>query len=60
MLTGSHTYSNYYSAEDRERMGAYFEQRFRLLTQDDEGLGKEYLLKMYANPLINQLAVSAW
>lgn len=60
MLTGSNTYSNYYSAEDRERMGAYFEQRFRLLTQDDEGLGKEYLLKMYANPLINQLAVSAW
>ncbi|HLP96236.1 MAG TPA: hypothetical protein VK168_19470 [Saprospiraceae bacterium] len=60
MLTGSNTYSNYYSAEDRERIGTYFEQRFRLLTQDDEGLGKEYLLKMYANPLINQLAVSAW
>lgn len=60
MLTGSNTYSNYYSAEDRERIGAYFEQRFRLLTQDDEGLGKDYLLKMYANPLVNQLAVSAW
>lgn len=60
MLTGSNTYSNYYSAEDRERIGTYFEQRFRLLTQDDEGLGKDYLLKMYANPLVNQLAVSAW
>lgn len=60
LLTGTNTYSNYYSAEDKEKIGAYFEQRFRLLTQDDEGLGKEYLLKMYANPLINQLAVSAW
>lgn len=60
MLSGTDTYSNYYSAEDKEKIGAYFEQRFRLLTQDDEGLGREFLLKMYANPLINQLAVSAW
>jgi hypothetical protein len=60
MLTGSNTYSNYYSAEDREKIGAYFEQRFQLLTNDDEGLGREYLLKMYANPLINQMAVSVW
>ena len=60
MLTGGDAYSNYYSPEDKEKISAYFEQRFRLLTQDDEGLGREYLLKMYANPLINQLAVSAW
>ncbi|MCC7464894.1 MAG: glycerol acyltransferase [Saprospiraceae bacterium] len=60
MLTGGDAYSNYYSPEDKEKISAYFEQRFRLLTHDDEGLGREYLLKMYANPLINQLAVSAW
>jgi hypothetical protein len=60
MLTGSNAYSNYYSPEDKEKISAYFEQRFRLLTLDDDGLGREYLLKMYANPLINQLAVSAW
>lgn len=58
MLTKTNAFSNYYSAEDREKVSAYFEQRFKLLTNDDEGLGREYLLKMYANPLLNQLAAT--
>ena len=55
LLTRSETFRNYYSGEDREKISAYFDQRFKLLTNDEEGLGQEYLLKMYANPLINQL-----
>lgn len=55
LLTQSDTFRNYYSDEDHEKISAYFDQRFKLLTNDEEGLGQEYLLKMYANPLINQL-----
>ncbi len=56
LLTKTGSFRNYYSAEDREKVSAYFEQRFRLLTNDEEGFGREYLLKMYANPLMNHLA----
>ena len=57
LLTQSDTFRNYYSAEEHTRLLAFFEERFKLLTDDDEGLGRAYLLKMYANPLVNQLAV---
>ena len=55
LLTKTSEFSNRYSDEERASILAYFEQRFRLLKNDPEGLGQEYLLKMYANPLINQL-----
>lgn len=57
LLTQSDTFRNYYSAEEHARLLAFFEERFKLLTDDEEGLGRAYLLKMYANPLVNQLAV---
>ncbi|MBP6812716.1 MAG: 1-acyl-sn-glycerol-3-phosphate acyltransferase [Saprospiraceae bacterium] len=56
LLTKTDAFRNYYSAEEQLRLSAFFEERFKLLTNDEEGLGREYLLKMYANPLINQLA----
>ncbi|MDO8368906.1 MAG: 1-acyl-sn-glycerol-3-phosphate acyltransferase [Saprospiraceae bacterium] len=56
LLTKIEAFRNYYSAEEHTRLLAFFEARFKLLTNDKEGLGREYLLKMYANPLINQLA----
>lgn len=55
LLTKTSEFSNRYSDEERASILAYFEQRLRLLKNDPEGLGQEYLLKMYANPLINQL-----
>lgn len=58
LLTKTSEFSNRYSIEDRAPILAYFEQRFRLLKNDPAGLGQEYLLKMYANPLINQLEAS--
>lgn len=58
LLSQADTYKNYYSAEDYTRFAAFFEDRFKLLTNDEEGLGREYLLKMYANPLVNQLAAT--
>ncbi len=56
LLSKTEAFRNYYSAEEQLRLSAFFEERFKLLTNDEEGLGREYLLKMYANPLINQLA----
>lgn len=56
LLTKTDVFRNYYSADEHTRLSAFFEERFRLLTDDEEGLGREYLLKMYANPLLNQLA----
>jgi len=56
LLTKTDAFRNYYSAEEHTRLVAFFEERFKLLTDDIEGLGREYLLKMYANPLVNQLA----
>lgn len=53
LLTGTLTYSDRYSAEQREQLTAFFEARFASLKQDVEGLGREYLLRMYANPVIN-------
>lgn len=58
LLHKADTFRNYYADSDLEKVSAYFEQRFRLLTDDQEGLGRAYLLKMYANPLVNQLAAS--
>ncbi len=55
LLTKTPSFQNYYAAEEQPRLSAFFEERFRLLTNDEEGLGREYLLKMYANPLVNQL-----
>jgi len=56
LLSKTEAFRNYYSAEEQLRLSAFFEERFKLLTNDEDGLGREYLLKMYANPLINQLA----
>jgi len=56
LLTKTDAFRNYYSAEDKTRLTAFFEERFRLLTDDGARLGREYLLRMYANPLVNQLA----
>ncbi|MFN0214874.1 MAG: glycerol acyltransferase [Saprospiraceae bacterium] len=58
LLTKTDTFRNYYSNEDLEKGAAYFNQRFKLLTNDKEGFGQEYLLKMYANPLINFLTAT--
>jgi glycerol-3-phosphate O-acyltransferase len=58
LLVKTPSFRNYYSSEDFEKCSAYFEQRFKLLTNDEAGLGREYLLKMYANPLLNQLAAT--
>lgn len=40
--------------EEAQKLAAYFEEKSRQLKHDDQGLGRQYLLAMYANPLINQ------
>lgn len=56
LLTQNQAFAQHYSAEERKAITDYFEGRFRRLTNDGEGLGREYLLKMYATPLANRLA----
>jgi hypothetical protein len=46
-------YSVGLTQDDVLREANYFEKKCQLLTNDNEELGKSYLLKMYANPLIN-------
>lgn len=59
LLTQTDMFRNYYSDAAYEQVSAYFAQRFQLLTNDSEGLGQEYLLKMYANPLLNALTAES-
>lgn len=58
LLTKTNVFSHRYSAEERAQLSAFFDERFHLLKNDAEGLGREYLLKMYANPLANFLAAT--
>ncbi|MFN0035424.1 MAG: 1-acyl-sn-glycerol-3-phosphate acyltransferase [Saprospiraceae bacterium] len=53
LLSKSDSWSGYYSPEQHAQYSEFFEERFRCLKNDEDGLGREYLLKMYANPLIN-------
>lgn len=59
LLTNTSAFQHYYAAEEFTRLKAFFEERFKLLTHDEAGLGREYLLKMYANPLVNQMVTEA-
>ena len=59
LLTQTPTFADRYSDEERKQLVAFFEERFARLKNDDEGLGREYLLRMYANPVANQRAATA-
>jgi glycerol-3-phosphate O-acyltransferase len=53
LLKETNTYSSTCLPEDVSRETAIFEKKCQQLTNDKEGLGRKYLLSMYANPLIN-------
>jgi hypothetical protein len=50
-------FTNHYTEQERNELGAFFEQQFQQLEPGDEGQGRKYLLGMYANPLSNYLAL---
>jgi hypothetical protein len=52
-------FKNHYSSQERAAAEAFFQASFEQLKNDQQGLGREYLLKMYANPLRNYLAANA-
>lgn len=56
LLTQNAAFADRYSAEEHERFAAFFEERFARLKNDTEGAGRDYLLRMYANPVVNWLA----
>jgi glycerol-3-phosphate O-acyltransferase len=47
---------SHYTPEERKALEGYFEERFQRMRGDSDGSGKQYLLKMYANPLLNYLS----
>lgn len=55
LLTGKDDFSNKYSSEDRLKLTEYFETRCEQMVEETDGMGRKYLLGMYANPLINYL-----
>ncbi len=55
LLHGTHNYSAGITPETIATLTAYFDHKSAQLKNDTEGLGRAYLLRMYANPLINGL-----
>lgn len=53
LLTNSITYQAHYSVEEMEWHIRFFEEQEWKLQNDTPGVGRKYLLEMYANPLIN-------
>ena len=46
-------YGEMYNSEEWKKYGDYFDKKVAQLAPDEQQLGREYLLKMYANPLLN-------
>ena len=59
MLHGTDRYASEYSADDKARFEKYLEGQMAKITLEnrDEAFIRESMLKMYANPAINQLAL---
>ena len=59
MLHGTDRYASEYSADDKARFEKYLEGQMAKITLEnrDEAFIRECMLKMYANPAINQLAL---
>lgn len=56
MLTQREEANSHYTLEEVSAVKAFFEQQFERMPEDENGLGRAYLLGMYANPLVNKLA----
>lgn len=60
LLEGNETFSQQYTAEDKQRFRAYLEQQLALIEIPDKDLLflREKMLQMYANPLKNYLTAT--
>lgn len=60
LLEGNETFSQQYTAEDKQRFRAYIEQQLALIEIPDKDLLflREKMLQMYANPLKNYLTAT--
>ncbi|MBN1143998.1 MAG: acyltransferase [Bacteroidales bacterium] len=58
LLNKSQKYSHMYSQEEMEKFAAYTNQELSIFS-GDTSLQRELLLKIYANPVINSLAVNS-
>ena len=58
LLAGNDTYADHYTAEEKQGVEKYLAERIAMidLPNKDEAFLRECILKMYANPLKNQMA----
>lgn len=52
-------FANHYSSAEREAGLAYFEQQLKAFPVAEQELARNYLLRMYANPVFNQVALAS-
>jgi glycerol-3-phosphate O-acyltransferase len=55
LLNGSNQYQAEYTAEELEWHQRFFDEQVAQLQYNTDGAGRQYLLEMYANPLLNAL-----
>ena len=59
LLQQSSEMSAHYSPEDKANFTEFFERRSDMIGTDLDGDGREYLLRIYANPALNRIAGEA-
>jgi hypothetical protein len=55
-MVGSKEYEDYYPGETKVSLEKFFEELVEMLPKDQQATARPFLLKMYANPLINRLS----
>lgn len=55
LLEGKQEYANHYSEEELKKYNFYFEGQIKLFAQDQQADARQYMLGIYANPLLNSL-----
>ncbi len=57
LLNQTHEMSTYYTSAEKEQYLSFFEEQIAQIGDDPDGSGRQYLLGIYANPVVNQKMV---
>ena len=59
LLSKNENYSDFYNTEERNQFIDFFEKQIKEISSEEQKAGRNYLLKMYANPVINSRKYSS-
>ncbi len=59
LLSKNENYSDFYNTEERNQFIDFFEKQIKEISSEEQKVGRNYLLKMYANPVINSRKYSS-